>query len=471
MKSFFQTFIGASIFFLVLAQPLQAHEGCSHGGARDDAELSQFAQRVLTEIRSLDSAPSSPQAPRLVVYSSGKRLSINSDHFSRAYFLALESYLEVFEREAACKGLELGPRVKKQIWTRAQGYLKDIARFGVELGPTSWEFYQNYGISFAIYFAVTESIEHVLLAPVLFSIPICKLIQGAYAWVAEPMRTFKQGCMANPQWEPSGATLLDRLGARVVRGALAVRTQYRLRQIFREASLVTSQARLEKNIFRKPWLKNIERQDSRPELALHVARSPYWAELASAELPPQDSALEFQSQTPEEDFAILLRANFSRSERLDRVEALGRGLQELQKILGSQWGAIYHSRNKAGGLKGRARDWATLFRVKGLSGKMQKALGRWQTLMLATAARGSSESVSLEWAQDMAFTYREILDVFSTTAELQIRWAKDGFPQDARSELLALEGHIDLVGRAADILARGKLLGGPECAPLLEDAQ
>ncbi len=385
---------------------------------------------------------------------------MNADHFSRAYFLALDSMLEVLENELGCEGVELPSR--KTLAQRAQEGLKSIKRFGIELGPNTWELYQNYGLSFALYFATTESLEHVLLAPILFGVPICKLIQGAYAWIANPMRAFVQGCLADPEREPSGATRMDRLAERVIRGAYALRAQRRVQQVFTRAAIQDGPVHVSRDLVRKRWL-----EDREPGTALseQVAGSRYWAELAARESPVVQG-LDFQSRSPEEDFALILKSDFAREHRLERAEAIGRGILEMHELLGSQWGALYHAREKASG-KG-FRDWATLFKTKGAWGKLRKAIDQWQNTLTSAAARSTSEHVTHRWSEDMALVYDKILRGFAQAAEIQIRWAKQGFPTDSKRELLELNSLVNWVGKATQMLSRGKTLSSPECIKILE---
>lgn len=398
-----------------------------------DELLGYYQAILLTQKKILESEKFYPNSSgesvgskRLLVTSGEKADSgfVNKDMMSllfaqvaRAYRLGME-----LDCESACQNRESQHDLDKiektkfeQLQTmfnkKAKSFGRKAKRFFVEFFPEMYQYSMHHGLSFGLWLAITEPLEHVILAPLLGGLPICKLLYGVYFAIANPIRSFF-------------GIVLNRYDGRMdvvgrLKGALASWVYERRFKARMKAVLVhSSDPALA--MTQKAYLKTLEKEST--QLEHELAKTSFWAEAFSyfkVNTEATGNALTLSMNKQEALFVDLATVYGDQSEevRFDRALRLVEGLKQVSSVMARLLDSTYYENTQ---LK-EPVTWFEFFKLKGLIGETDRLIDLFsfnlQTVAI-TRFGHSKESDAMRLAS-MALledSVREIFHVFEEAA-------------------------------------------------------
>lgn len=489
--------IGFALILFLKTQPALAHAG-HHTTVDRKAHLENLKtsfDRLLQIRKEAERAPRDFQgSDKLVIYTRASRdgrpesLTFAADSFTHLTLRTLEILLEqegVHVHGPGCKGHGKNVAVVPQSkWNR---FVQKSLRFTWEVGPDGFELFKQHGLPYAIYFAVTEAFDHLVAFPVV-SVPLCKILQGGYALIANPIRDFTKVCMTRldgPQIQPLSLNPLTQIknaqtfADRVSRSVEAVGWRLFHWQQLR-ATLIASQGvplatrrkafeaaaghlqPIEELLMETPaWGIVATRRDRRTpatqELALEELRGPI--------------RVPKRSVTVAEDIAWISNTEVSTQERVQTALQVRNGLNTVKRQLAEMAGSFFYDDafTKDGLVhfmrsvspfsdEGRQRlgvhwgSYVDFWRTKGFLGQLSEAIDIYAAL-LQTAALSSATPMREYFNDELAFVGQEFWVVFEDMRGLIEPLATS----ERRVRELQIQGLLDLLIRRLVLLKKGRL--------------
>ncbi|MEW6058168.1 MAG: hypothetical protein AB1540_16300, partial [Bdellovibrionota bacterium] len=203
-----------SSLLLPAGQPAFAHQagesGHGHASAQEEKSgnfekwLGLYEQLIESSRKLEAQAYAAPASDRVALRFGGETRYYNVDAFSEVFFHALRIYLHGVKDECGSSCATLDPELMREldavdpflkrkireVLSKASRIGDAVQKFFIEIIPNVNQGVQHQGAFFAAYFAITETLDHTVLLPVTWGIPLCKFLIAAYSFIADPIRRF-----------------------------------------------------------------------------------------------------------------------------------------------------------------------------------------------------------------------------------------------------------------------------------------